>query len=157
MAKMQPFWYFKKPPAKIISYIEIVCPADYGGMWPAIDDLSLITISPEEERMVNGDIETGDFTGYTVAEDEITSVFVHAGSYAVRLFAVAGNYLRQTFATPIPIANVKSLTFWGLVWLQYSTFATVTIGYTDGTTTVINIGETAVGGWEQWDLTAYLG
>ena len=144
------------PDLKEISYIEIVCPESYGGMWPAIDDISLITVSPEEERMINGDIETGDFTGYTYAEDAITDVFVHSGTYAVRLTTAAGNYLRQTFATPIPVTNVKSLTFWAIVWLQYTVFANVIIGYTDGTTQTIPVGGTALGGWEQWDLTEYL-
>lgn len=157
MSKMQPFWYFKPPPPKVIAYIEMVLPSDYPGMWPAVDDISLITISPEEERMVNGGLETGDFTGYTVAEDKIVTWVVHTGSYAARLYAVDGNYLRQTFDTPIPVANVKSLTFWGCTWYQYYPFVNVMIGYTDGTKTVISVGATCVGGWEQWDLTSYLG
>ncbi|MBU1066967.1 hypothetical protein KKE60_04235, partial [Patescibacteria group bacterium] len=144
------------PDLKEIEYIEIVCPEAYGGMWPAIDDISLITISPEEEQMTNGGFETGDFTGYTYAEDTVQDTFVHTGTYAARLTTAAGNYLRQTFATSIPVANVKSLTFWAIVWLQYTTFANVIIGYTDGTTQTIPVGEAAVGGWEQWDLTEYL-
>jgi len=33
----------------------------------------------------------------------------------------------------------------------------VTIGYTDGTKTVVPVSLLNVGGWEQWDLTSYLG
>jgi hypothetical protein len=79
-AKMQPFWYFKKP---VIS-------------------------CPEGEQITNGDFETGDPTGWTLSTGNIQTDVVHSGIYAARIYPSGPRLLSQTLVTPVPVICVKS-------------------------------------------------
>lgn len=108
------------------------------------------------EKIVNGDFERGDFTGWSSGGAIITSdpTNVHSGSYAADLTPGSyGEYIQQIVGE-IPVGEIDSCIFW---YKGHTT--TLGINYTEV------IGQAAVGSsfslpnvdvWTKYDLTSYI-
>ena len=111
LAKMQPFWYFNPP----------------------------ISVCPEGEQIVNGGFETGDFTGWieTGNNQEITSFDPHSGAYCVNLYMFQSwiGAIKQELIEPISYSCIDSFTTWFAAGQSGGDYLTITVTYTDDTTT----------------------
>ena len=99
-------------------------------------------VCPSGEQITNGGFETGDFTGWTY-DPSNTGIWgeAHSGSYAAWIrydsCASIGYWIKQAFATPIPVECVKSFSLWITGWCSgYNAIARVHVNYDDGTETV---------------------
>jgi hypothetical protein len=103
---------------------------------------------PEGEQMVNGDFETGDATGWTLAEGEIQTVIVHSGVYAARVYPAGGRKLWQDLAAPLRVECVDTFGAW--VRKGSGAIITITVDYAIGEATTYTV--TCTGDWLYVDL-----
>lgn len=105
------------------------------------------------ERVVNGDFETGDFTGWNFSPPygsfplvQVTTTH-YGGSYGARLVSYTDNmfvpygteeYFEQTLALPMLVSNITSFGFWYLSPNE-NLVAKLVITYSDTSTTIIGI------------------
>jgi len=135
-AKMQPFWYFLKPP--------FACPTG--------------------EQIQNRGFEAGSWTPWThSAEDSyITNMYKRSGSYGAIIGAhyVGGGvwsygWIKQVFPTPIRSECFKTFEFWACTPTAIFTYFRVTIYYSDATETTIDTNVSSFT-WLKFDLLGYL-
>ena len=120
MAKMQPFWWFLPPPC------------------------------PSGECIINGGVETGDFTGWTYSAASISSMYPHSGTYCVTL-DTWGAFIQQTDIN-VEVRCVKTFGFW--IKVPADTYVRIYIEMTDGT--LIDQFPAVSNGYRYIDLKAYL-
>jgi len=122
--KVQPFWWFK-PPA-------IIC--------------------PEGEQVVNGGFETGDFTGWTNNGADISTQYVHSGTYSAFLYSAS---IQQDFATPILKECIESFGFW-VYFIDTGILpdAWCDVYFSDGD--MISVPILQIAGWTYYDILAQI-
>jgi len=124
-AKMQPFWWFKKP--------AITC--------------------PEGEQLTNGDFELGNLTGWEIIQGwaEAWTDNPHSGIYSGMLGEWC--FIRQTLATPLLVSCVLEFKFWARHESTYdSGLITVIAHYTDATESSADVYAPYTLEYEQFDL-----
>lgn len=106
---------------------------------------------PSGEQILNGDLETGDFTGWVCTSGEVSTNNPHSGSYCARIYPSGDRLLTQTLVSPIAVGCISSFTFWRRV----SRSASVKVTYSDGTDTDwITLDDATP--WTSFDLLPYL-
>jgi hypothetical protein len=129
--------------------------------------LYLETGCPEAEQVVNGEFETGDFTGWTTTlAPIIKTIYGGLGPYHGTYFVYfdPGCAVAQDFATPIPVSCFDPEgTNLDLAWFGYyhscsmeGTTIKVRLTYTDDTYTDVESAETTIMDWALLDLKPFL-
>lgn len=107
---------------------------------------------PSGEQIANGSFETGDCISWTTDWCGVTQQYAHTGIYSVLCYE---SWLRQTFATPIPVSCVLSLTFYvESPWQGTGPAGYVTVHYADDTETTIII--YGFPDWHEYNITDQL-
>lgn len=103
----------------------------------------------------NGDFETGLLApewDCPLGGVEVIIINPHGGTYCAQLHGSGGHQIRQTINPNIAVNDIVSFTIW---YRQTVASCTITIFYTDTTTTVIGPGDLS-GNWVQYDVLAGL-
>ena len=107
------------------------------------------------EQVTNGGLETGDFTGWTQFQANVTNSFAHTGTYSAFMYE---SWARQTFATPIAKSAITSAKFWAMNYNAYSPHDHhYKIGYSDETEDNITFTTTSPSNeFEEFDILSYI-
>lgn len=105
---------------------------------------------PQNEQVVNGNFDTGDFTGWTGYQHNLTTQEAHSLPYSAFMYE---NWIMQTFAKVIRKDCLTSAKFWALNLNAVNPHLhTYTIYYSDGTSDTVSFYTYDWNVWHDYDI-----
>lgn len=154
-------WHYPAPPNDITFSSGDYEPNPCGGGTHFVElDYGLISVGGATEQIVNGGFETGDFTGWTVGNDDefdnnpptISTAQKHSGTYSTKFEYNSASWVKRTFGTPIPVNTVSSLGYW-VYCATACLYPTTIISYSDDFSTIVGgSGDFPINTWVYVDL-----